>query len=146
MNLKNHLRNLSLTRVMNISKSMTAIVMMLMLTSFVASGCETVAASVTESRTINSNFYGLILKTNAQVILSQGIETSVRIEGDPESVSSVKTSIENGALVIDGTNNVPVIVYVTVDEINLVEVDCTGSGNFQQQQIGIDGLITEYFS
>lgn len=141
MTTKSRLLNSSVNKVMNISRSMIAIFTLLTLSSFIASGCETAAAtSVIENRTMNNTFYGLILKTNAQVILSQGMEPSVRIEGDRENVSSVQTSVENGALVIDGNNTIPVTVYVTVDEINLIEVD--GAGKiFSNQPINSDLLL-----
>jgi len=38
---------------------------------------------------IKDDLYGIILKTNARVILSQGKETSFRIEGDRNSIASV---------------------------------------------------------
>jgi len=69
------------------------------------------------------NFYGLIVNTNANVILTQGDKTSVRIEGRTKDVEKIVARIENGSLVIGGSNNVPVNVYVTVEELNRVEVN-----------------------
>jgi len=88
--------------------------------------------ATTEYRNTN-NFYGVILKTDAQVVLTQGTEPSIRIEGDKKSVSSVSTSVENGALVISGTNHSPVTVYVTAGELCLIQVE--GSGKISGSQL-----------
>ena len=69
------------------------------------------------------NFYGLIVNTNANVILTQGEKASVRIEGRTRDVEKIVARIENGSLVISGSNNVAVTVYVTVEELNRVEVN-----------------------
>lgn len=76
----------------------------------------------TDSRNINS-FSGLIVNTSANVILSQGETNSVRIEGEKAMVKDITTNIENGSLVIAGHNNHAVTVYVTVEDISLVEVN-----------------------
>ena len=70
-----------------------------------------------------SDFYGLVVNANANVILSQGETCSVKVEGDRRTVAEVSTNVENGALVINGDNSRPVNIYVTVNEINLVEVN-----------------------
>jgi hypothetical protein len=69
------------------------------------------------------DFYGVVVNGNANVILSQGQQTSVKIEGDSRAIGSLKTEVSNGALVISGENVRSVNVYVTVDDINLVEVN-----------------------
>ena len=63
------------------------------------------------------NFYGIIVNTNANVVLSQGEKASVRIEGRTKDVEKIVARIENGSLIISGSNNVPVTVYVTVEEL-----------------------------
>ncbi len=119
-------------RKMSKTKSMFVAVM-ISLTTILFASCKSASASVSENRMANNNFYGLILKANAQVILSQGTETSVRIEGDESSVSSVETTLDNGALVINGTNDLPVTIYVTMDDISLIEVN--GIGKIFSNQI-----------
>jgi uncharacterized protein YpmS len=117
------------------------VAVMMSLTTFAFAGCESSAAAISsENRMINENFFGLILQTDARVILSQGEETSVRIDGDPKSVSSIQTTIENGALVIKSNSEAFVTIYVTVNDINLIEVDGNGkiSGN---QLINSDMLL-----
>jgi hypothetical protein len=108
------------------SKFTALFTMMLSLAAFLFTSCKSATAAVAENRLVNNNFYGVILKANAQVILRQGNETSVRIEGDENSVSSVETTLDNGALLIQGTNDLPVTIYVTMDEISLIEVNGTG--------------------
>ncbi len=76
----------------------------------------------TDLRNFN-NFSGLILNTPANVILSQGETNSIRIEGEKNMVKDISTKIENGSLIINGHNNHAVTIHVTVQDINLVEVN-----------------------
>ena len=107
-------------------KSKFVAVVMLSLATFVFAGCESASAITSENRTVCADFFGLILRSNANVILSQGKETSVRIEGDARNISSIETSLDNGALVISGKNETPVTIYITMNDINLIEVDGNG--------------------
>ena len=110
------------------------------LTTFAFTGCDSAYAAVSENRIVHENFYGLILQTNARVILNQGTETSVRVEGDETSVASVQTTVENGALVIKSKDEVFATIYVTVDDINLIEVN--GNGKIiSNQPINSDMLL-----
>ena len=86
------------------------------------------------------NFYGLVLNTNANVILTQGTETALRVEGDLRLIKSIRTEVLNGALVISGTNNRPVTVYVTMEEINLIEINGAGKA-FSSQPVNSDMLL-----
>ena len=81
-----------------------------------------------EVTTVNrqvGNFYGIVVNTTANVILTQGEKTSVRIEGRGRDIEKTEASIVNGSLVINGRNNVPVTIYITVEELNRVEVNST---------------------
>ena len=69
------------------------------------------------------NFSGLIVNNSANVVLSQGDINSIRIEGDKSSMKDITTKVENGTLVISGQNNHAVTIYVTMSDINLVEVN-----------------------
>ncbi|MCC7233304.1 MAG: DUF2807 domain-containing protein [Bacteroidia bacterium] len=80
------------------------------------------AEMLNDDRTMG-NFYGLIVNTPANVILNQGSDNQVSVEGDRNLISHVSTSIRNGALVIDGNNNRPVTIYVTMEDINLIEIN-----------------------
>lgn len=87
-----------------------------------------------------TNFFGLVVNTNANVILTQGESVSVRVEGDRRLINSVQTTVTNGALIITGTNSRPVTIYVTVQDLNLVEVN--GSGKvYSTQPINSDMLL-----
>ena len=70
-----------------------------------------------------SNFSGLIGNTSANVILSQGETNSIRIEGEKTMVKDITTEVEYGSLIISGHNNHAFTIYVTVQDINLVEVN-----------------------
>ncbi|MFN8145419.1 MAG: DUF2807 domain-containing protein [Bacteroidia bacterium] len=86
------------------------------------------------------NFYGLILNTNANVILLHGEESSLKVEGDQHLVNSIHTEVLNGALVISGNNVRPATVYVTMDEINLIEIN--GAGKiFSSEPVNSDMLL-----
>lgn len=85
-------------------------------------------------------FYGLVLNTNANVILTQGSEVGLRVEGDRRLINSIHTEVLNGALIISGTNNRPVTVYVTIEEINLIEINGPGKV-FSNQPVNSDMLL-----
>ena len=70
-------------------------------------------------------FYGLIVNNNANIILTQGENNSVRIEGEKSAAKKVKTEIQNGALVITGGTD-PVNIYVTAEDISMIELNGTG--------------------
>ena len=87
-------------------------------------------------KTINpGNFYGVIVNANANVILTQGKENSIRLEGDEKEIKNIKTNIHEGALEIKGDNIKSLTIYVTVQDINLIEVNGSAkvfaSGNIQ---------------
>jgi hypothetical protein len=84
--------------------------------------------AASEVKSVNrpvGNFYGVVINTTANVILSQGETASVRIEGRGKDIEKTEASIVNGSLVISGSNNVPVTIYITVEELNRVEVNST---------------------
>jgi formylmethanofuran dehydrogenase subunit C len=72
--------------------------------------------------------------------LSQGEKASVRIEGRTRDVEKIVARIENGSLIISGSNNVPVTVYVTVEELNRVEVNSSAKV-YSGQVINSDILL-----
>ncbi len=69
------------------------------------------------------NFYGLVINSPANVILEQGEKSSIRFEGEVKDLKKISTNIENGNLIISGTNNKPITIYLTIGEINLIEVN-----------------------
>jgi formylmethanofuran dehydrogenase subunit C len=68
-------------------------------------------------------FYGIIVNNNANIILTQGESNAIRFEGDQNDLKDVKADVENGALVINGTNSRPVSIYISVEEISLIEIN-----------------------
>lgn len=78
---------------------------------------------ITSDVRATQDFYRLVVKTNANVILSQGEMTSLKVEGDRNSVRDLVTEVNNGSLIISGKSNRNVNIYVTVQDINMIEVD-----------------------
>ncbi len=101
-------------------------------TAFASGSSESFDRS-TENRTPGT-FYGLIVNANANVIITQGEYSSVRIEGDKSSVDGIHTDVQNGALVINGSTNHAVDIFITTDELNMIEVNGSakifGDGTF----------------
>jgi formylmethanofuran dehydrogenase subunit C len=69
------------------------------------------------------SFYGLIVNSPANVILEQGKSPSIRFEGEEKDLNGISTNIENGSLIISGTNSKPLTIYLTIEDINLIEVN-----------------------
>ncbi len=80
------------------------------------------------------NFYGIIVNTNANVIITQSEYPSVQIAGDKSVIENVTTEVVNGALVISGPASKSIDIYITVEDLNLIEVNGTarifGNGTF----------------
>lgn len=68
-------------------------------------------------------FSGIIINSTANVIVSQGDGTSIRIEGDKNDVQATTSEVINGTLTIFGTNSTPVTIYITTRDLNLIEVN-----------------------
>ena len=68
-------------------------------------------------------FYGLIVNSNANIILTQGEHNSIRIEADKRELKNIRTAVENGALTINGGNNYPVNIFISAEELNLIEIN-----------------------
>ncbi len=69
------------------------------------------------------DFYGLVVNTPSNVIIEQGEQSTIRFEGAQKDMNHTAVKIENGNLVISGTNSNPVTIYITVKEINLIEIN-----------------------
>ncbi|TAH39203.1 MAG: hypothetical protein EYC69_13515 [Bacteroidetes bacterium] len=81
------------------------------------------AANEKLSTNLVDDFYGLIVNTPANVIIEQGEQQTIRFEGASKDLKQTNVKIENGNLVISGTNSNPVTIYITIKEINLIEVN-----------------------
>jgi len=94
-------------------------------------GCSDANAVSSEIRLVNQNFYGIILNGNANVYLSQGDANSVTVQGKRENVDEVTTSVSNGMLVINSGDLRNVTIYVSMTDINLLQVNGNGVINAQ---------------
>jgi hypothetical protein len=130
MKLKMKLSNNNLQTVNKMKTRFTLVALALVLMTTFSFGCaEETHAAVSDSRTIGSTFYGIILNGNANIVLTQGESTSVRIEGAYENVREVETNVSNGALVIESGMLRNVTVYVTMNDISLLQVNGNGAIN-----------------
>ena len=97
--------------------------------SAVLIGASAIAFAANESSEVTNTsfdpgkFYGLIVNSNANIILTQGENNSIRLEGSKQELKDIKTTIENGALTISGGNNYPVNIYISAEELNLIEIN-----------------------
>ena len=71
-------------------------------------------------------FYGLIVNSGSNVILTQGEENTYRVEGEKSEVEKISAEVENGALVIRAADVNHSTIYVTVKDINLIDVSGNG--------------------
>jgi hypothetical protein len=79
---------------------------------------------VMESKSIEpEDFYELIVNNNSNIILNQGEQSGVRIEGDKNSLNQVRVHVHDGALIIDGSGNFNPNIYITVKDISLIEIN-----------------------
>jgi hypothetical protein len=122
MKLNNKLQTIS-----KMKTRFTLVALALSLMTTFSFGCaEETKAAVTDSRNIGSNFFGIILNGNANLILTQGEGNSVRVEGAYANVREVETTVSNGALVIESGSLRNVTVYVTMSDISLLQVNGNG--------------------
>jgi hypothetical protein len=121
--MKNKNNSIQTSNKMKASLSLVSLALVLMTTfSF---GCTESNAAVCESRA-TGNFYGIILNGNANVVLTQGETNSVRLEGDYQNVREVETAVSNGALIIESGQLRNVTVYVTMNDVSLLQVNGNG--------------------
>src|SRR5258705_11207963 len=90
------------------------------------------ASEIIENRSVK-NFYGIIVNSDADIILSQGNQQFVKVVAAENEMASVKTEVENGVLIIrrEGTQNSAVKIYVCVSDINLLEMN--GNGRISEE-------------
>jgi len=108
-------------------KTRLALSLMIVSLSSLLIGCTASSASASEIRSVDQNFYGIILNGNANVYLTQGESNAIRVEGNTANTEEVTTSISNGALVINAGVLRNVNVYVTMTDINLLQVNGAGA-------------------
>jgi hypothetical protein len=121
---KSKYNKLQISKKMKIQFALIALVLASMST-FVF-GCTEINAATSDLRAVDQNFYGIILNGNANVYLMQSESNSIRLEGSQGNVDEVETSVENGALIINSGSLRNVNVYITMNDINLLQVNGSG--------------------
>ena len=92
-------------------------------------GVSILSFSANESKETNSqkidlgNFYGIIVNANANVIIEQSENHSIRIEGTPKQLKNVRTNINDGTLLIENEDALPVTIHIYADDLNLIEIN-----------------------
>lgn len=94
---------------------------MMFIAGLFSSSAESVERAIENRNT--GNFFGVIVNSNANVIITQGETSSVQIAGDASAIRKVFTDVINGTLVINGQGGRTVDLYITVEDLNLVEVN-----------------------
>lgn len=107
-------------------KTTFSIVLALMVSfATTAFASDEINSSVSEIRNQGA-FYGVVLASDINVVLSQDDSESVRVEAAKSDLAFINTKVINGSLVVSVRNNHklngPVTVYVTMSEIGLIEV------------------------
>jgi hypothetical protein len=136
--IKSKNNNLQSVSKMKTSFSLVALALVLVSTLPPKADAESNAA-VSETRATSGNFYGIILNGNANIVLTQGESNSVRIEGAAENVREVGTHVSNGALVIESGSLRNVTLYVTMNDISLLQVN--GNGMISAKTIILSDLL-----
>ena len=99
--------------------------------------------SVSQIRTAPA-FYGVVLASDINVVLSPDETSSVRVEAIASDIHFINTKVINGNLVVSVRNNHklhgPVTVYVSVNELNLVEV--IGNGKVRASEMFSTDMLT----
>lgn len=96
-----------------------------------ASGCVSQGSGNVTNETRNVTAFNQIISNgNSEVIVTQGSNNSLVIEGDSNIIPDVQTNVENNQLTITNNNigtGKPPKIYITVVDLNGVQIG--GSGN-----------------
>lgn len=68
-------------------------------------------------------FYGLISNANANIIIEQGNKHAIKIVGTHRQIENIHIRVVDGALLIDGNEGSPVTIYLTAEDLSLIEVN-----------------------
>lgn len=111
-------------------------------------GITTVQAQITgngnvQSQTRNvSGFTGIRSSSSVDIFINQGTGESVRVVADENLLELITTRVENGVLVIDFSKSVwnskTMEVYVTVKNLNLLELNGSGNAKIREALTGND--------
>ncbi len=68
-------------------------------------------------------FYGLISNANANIIIEQGNKHAIKIVGTHRQIENIHIRVVDGALLIDSNEGSPVTIYLTAEDLSLIEVN-----------------------
>src|SRR4051812_31935044 len=86
-------------------------------------GISILSFSANETKDVNTqkidlgNFYGIIVNANANVIIEQSENHSIRVEGTSKQLKSTRADIHDGTLVIENDEELPVTIYIFADDL-----------------------------
>lgn len=97
-----------------------------------ASGCVNQGSGNITNETRNvTSFNQINSNGDMELILTQGNNNSVVVQGDTSLISNIGTSVTNNQLIISNSNynmgSKPVKVYITVVDLNAVQIGGSGS-------------------
>ena len=70
-----------------------------------------------------NEFSGIIVNSASNVIISQGETNSITVEGEKGELRNFSPEIINGLLILKGSNENAVTVYITVHNLRMIEVN-----------------------
>jgi carbon monoxide dehydrogenase subunit G len=131
--------------VLNLKKSLWGIIGILIMV-VMASGCVgTGSGNVVKENRDLSGFKEISLNGDINLILKQGDVESVEVEAEDNIISDIKTQVTGNKLMIshEGASSMirptkPINVYVTVKDINSIEI--SGSGKVEGSNINTNNL------
>lgn len=108
--------------------------MLFLIMTAILTACNTYGTGniITETRTVD-NFEQLSLSIHADVILTQGKETSLQIEAEDDLIDKIQTTVRNGELSIELKRGFlslsptkPIKIYVTMQDITGLDIQASG--------------------
>src|SRR5436190_19636039 len=92
-------------------------------------GISILSFSANETKDVNTqkidlgNFYGIIVNANANVIIEQSENHSIKIEGTPKQLKNIRTNVHEGTLLIESDDELPVTIHIFADDLNFIEIN-----------------------
>ncbi|MGZ7068857.1 MAG: head GIN domain-containing protein [Methanobacterium sp.] len=122
------------------------IIVLLLLAVIAASGCTNQGTGsgkvINQTRDVAS-FNQIDFNGAGELIITQGDKESVTVQADDNLMNNIKTNVNNNKLTISFDNNMPVPtqpvkIYVTVKDLNSINV--TGTGLVKSDNLNVNGL------
>ena len=103
------------------TKLFSTILLNLFLSGCFLANADSISETITSAKL--NEFSGIIVNSASNVIISQGETNSITVEGDKCELRNFSTEINNGLLILKGSNENAVTVYITVHNLRMVEVN-----------------------